>query len=148
MSELPEKLAAVVADMQSITDRNERAELLIEMADRFDTARVPSDIAVKPYDETHRVPACESDAFVWAVDQPDGTLTYWFDVLNPQGLSAMAMCVILKEALDGVALDQIAQVTPDIVPQIFGRELTMGKGIGVSGIVTKVVYEANRRRKQ
>ncbi len=147
MTELPERLAAIVADMATVTDRQERAELLIEMADRFDTARVPSAIATKPYPEDHRVPACESDAFVWTVDQPDGTLTYWFDVLNPQGLSAMAMCVILKETLDGVPLAEVAQVTPDIVPKIFGRELTMGKGIGVSGIVTMVVYQAKQRLK-
>jgi len=57
MSGLPDKLAAIVADLESVTDRNERAELLIEFADRFDAVRVPAQIAHKPYDEAHRVPA-------------------------------------------------------------------------------------------
>ncbi|NJO83909.1 MAG: SufE family protein [Blastochloris sp.] len=95
MSEIPAKLNELLEDMDAVTDRMERAELLIEIADRFPAVRVPAEIAAKPYDEAHRVPACESEAFVWAVDQPNGTLKYYFDVLNPQGLSAMAIAVIL-----------------------------------------------------
>ena len=101
MAELPEKLAELVEDLASVTDRRERADLLIEIADRFDQVKVPPSMATKPYDERHRAPACESEAFVWAVDQPDGTLKYYFDVLNPQGLSAMAMAVILGETVSG-----------------------------------------------
>jgi sulfur transfer protein SufE len=145
MSGLPDKLAAIVADLESVTDRNERAELLIEFADRFDAVRVPAQIAHKPYDEAHRVPACESDAFVWVQDQPDGTLRCYFDVLNPQGLSAMAMAVILSETLNGLSPAQIAQVHSDIVLRLFGRELSMGKGAGLMGIVSMVQAEARRR---
>lgn len=145
MSGLPEKLAAIVADLESVTDRNERAELLIEFADRFDSVRVPQAIAQKPYDEAHRVPACESDAFVWAAEQPDGTLRFYFDVLNPQGLSAMAMSVILGETLNGLSPAQIAPVQSEIVLRLFGRELSMGKGAGLMGIVNMVQAEARRR---
>ena len=96
MAAYPEKLAELVEDMESITDRRERADLLIEIADRFDEVQVPADVATKPYRrKSDNAPACESEAYVWAVDQPDGTLKYYFDVLNPQGLSAMAMSVIL-----------------------------------------------------
>jgi sulfur transfer protein SufE len=145
MSSYPEPLAEIVADMQTITDRQERAELLIEMADRFAAAKVPDSVATKPYPKEHRAPACESEAYVWAVDRPDGTLDFYFDVLNPQGLSAMAMSVILKETLDGQPLEQVARVSTDIVPYIFGREISMGKGAGLSGIVSLVQYEAKKR---
>ena len=148
MSDYPEALTEIVADMQSITDRQERAELLIEYADRFDTVKVPESIATKPYSKEHRAPACESEAYVWTEDRPDGTFDLYFDVLNPQGLSAMAMCVILKETLQGQPLEQVAQITPDIVPQIFGRELSMGKGAGLSGIVSLVQYQARQRLKK
>ena len=148
MAEIPEKLAEVVEDMQSITDRHERADLLIEMADRFAEVKVPSDLAVKPYDERHKAPACESDAYVWAVDQPDGTLRYYFDVLNPQGLSAMAMAVILAETVSGQPLEQVASVSDDVVFKIFGKELSMGKGAGLMGILTLVRGEAKRRMQQ
>ncbi len=145
MAEIPEKLTAVVEDMESITDRHERADLLIEMADRFDEVKVPPTLAVKPYDERHKAPACESDAYVWAVDQPDGTLKYYFDVLNPQGLSAMAMSVILAETVSGQPLEQVASVSDEIVFKIFGRELSMGKGAGLMGILRLVRSEAKRR---
>lgn len=147
MVNFPQELAEVVEDMESITDRHERADMLIETADRFDSVRVPPEIAVKPYPEDHRAPSCESEAFVWAVDQPDGTLKYYFDVLNPQGLSAMAMSVILGETLSGQPLEQVANVPSDIVFRIFGKELSMGKGAGLMGILSLVQNEARRRIK-
>jgi cysteine desulfuration protein SufE len=128
-----------------MTDRTERQEYLIEIADRFPDVRVSPDIANKPYPEEHRVPACESEAFVWAEEQPDGTLKYYFDVLNPQGLSAMAMSVILDETLSGQPLEQVAAVDPSIVFTLFGREISMGKGQGLMGIVQMVKNEARKR---
>jgi sulfur transfer protein SufE len=145
MADIPKKLAEVVEDFESITDRTERQEYLIEIADRFPDVKVPPEIATRPYDESHRVPACESEAFVWAVEQPDGTLKYWFDVLNPQGLSAMAMSSILDETLSGQPLEQVAAIDPSMVFTLFGREVSMGKGQGLMGIVNMVKYEAQKR---
>ena len=145
MANYPEKLAEVVKDMESITDRRERAELLIETADRFDEVRVPSSLATKPYNERHKAPACESEAYVWAVDQPDGSLKYYFDVLNPQGLSAMAMSVILGETVSGQPLEQVVNVPDEVVFKIFGKELSMGKGAGLMGILSLVRAEARAR---
>jgi cysteine desulfuration protein SufE len=146
MADFPEKLAEVVDDFQSITDRRERQEMLIETADRFDDGtRVTPDVATKPYPADHRVPACESDAYVWAIENPDGTQTYRFDVLNPQGLSAMAMAVILDETCSGQPPEEVAKLPVDIVYKIFGNELSMGKGIGVMGIVAMVAALAKRQ---
>jgi cysteine desulfuration protein SufE len=147
MTDYPEKLATVIEDFSFITDRNERAEYLIEIADRFAGVRVPQTIATKPYSDEHKVPACESEAYVWAKDQPDGTLKYYFDVLNPQGLSAMAMSVILDETCSGQPLNQVAAVPTDIVFTLFGKEISMGKGQGLMGIVNMVQYEAKKRLK-
>jgi cysteine desulfuration protein SufE len=147
MADYPQKLADVLEDFSFLTDRTERSEYLIEIADRFKESKVTPDIATKPYEESHRVPACESEAFVWAVDNPDGTLTYRFDVLNPQGLSAMAMSVILNESCSGTPLEQVATVSTDIVFKIFGREISMGKGQGLMGIVAMVQHEAQKRLK-
>lgn len=147
MAQIPEKLAEVLEDFESITDRTERSEYLIEIADRFADVKVPPEVATKPYDEAHRVPACESEAFVWALEQPDGTIKYWFDVLNPQGLSAMAISVVLDETCSGQPLAQVAAVDSSIVFTLFGREVSMGKGQGLMGIVSMVKYEAERRIK-
>lgn len=147
MANIPEKLAEIVDDFSMITDRTERSEYLIEIADRFPSVRVPASIATKPYPEEHKVPACESEAYVWVEENTDGTLKYWFDVLNPQGLSAMAMSVILDETCSGQPLDKVANVQTDVVFTLFGREISMGKGQGLMGIVTMVQYEAKKRLK-
>lgn len=145
MSDYPPKLAELIEDFSEITDRSERQEYLIEIADRFPEVKVPPEIATQPYSEDHRVPACESEAFVWATENPDGTLKYNFDVLNPQGLSAMAMSVVLGETCSGQPLDKVATIQPDIVFTLFGKEISMGKGQGLMGIVTMVQYEAKKR---
>lgn len=134
----PPALAALAEEFASITDRNERVEALIEIADRFDQVRVPPEIATKPYPEENHVQYCESDAYVWAQDNPDGTLRFYFDVLNPQGLSAMAMSVVLAEHLSGAPLEQVSKIDSDLVFKLFGREISMGKGQGLMGIIAMV----------
>lgn len=145
MPELPQKLNEVLEDFSFLTSRNERAEYLIDIADRFDEVRVPQELSTPPHPEENHVIRCESDAYVWSVDQPDGTQKYYFDVLNPQGLSAMAMSVILADSLNGQPLEQVANVPEDIVLKIFGKEISMGKGQGLMGIVGMVSYAAKRK---
>ncbi|MCC6614378.1 MAG: SufE family protein [Anaerolineae bacterium] len=146
MSQYPPEIAETVEELASITDRQERAEMLIEIADRFSEVKVTPDIATKPYDEAHRVPACESEAFVWAQPQADGTLRYYFDVLNPQGLSAMAMSVVLGEALNGQPAERALGVPSELVFDLFGREISMGKGAGLMGILSMVQSYARRHQ--
>lgn len=136
MPDYPEKLEEVLADFAFVTTRSERAELLISWADRFE--KVPGRIATPPYPEDHRVQFCESEAYVWAEELPDGTLKFYFAVENPQGLSAMALAVILDDTLSGAPLEQVAQVSPDVVLQIFGKDISMGKGQGLMGMVSMV----------
>ncbi len=145
MSDTPAKLQALLTDFSALTDRHERAEYLIEIADRFKDVRVPPDISTRPHSEANHVQMCESDAYVWAVDQPDGTQKYYFDVLNPQGLSAMALSVILSESLSNQPVEAVANIKSDMVFTIFGREVAMGKGQGLMGIVNMVQYAAKTK---
>ena len=91
------------------------------------------------------VPACESEAYVWAEDLPNGTLQYYFAVENPQGLSAMAMAAILDKTLSGQPPDSISNVSPEIVFDIFGKEISMGKGQGLTSMVGIVQAIARER---
>jgi cysteine desulfuration protein SufE len=125
--------------------------MLIEYADRFE--EVPAAVASRPFPERSRAPRCESEAYVFASDQPDGTLKLWFAVENPQGLSARAWAVVLDQALSGQPLEQVVRVPQDVVFRIFGRDLSMGKGQGLIGMLEVVQHEArtrleNRRRAQ
>ena len=146
MPEYPERLAALLEDFALVSDRHERAEMLIELADRFE--EVPARIATRPFPEEHRVQRCESEAYVWAEPQADDTLKYYFAVENPQGLSAKAMAVILDETLSGAPVAQVVQVPDDIIFQIFGRELSMGKGQGLLGMLSMVRAFARARLQQ
>jgi cysteine desulfuration protein SufE len=142
MPEYPKKLQDVLDDFSFVTTRSERADLLIDIADRFQ--KVPERIATPPYDDEHRVPFCESEAYVWTEEQPDGTLKFYFAVENPQGLSAQATAVILDETLSGAPLEQVAHVSPEIIYAIFGKDISMGKGQGLMGMVSMVQAAAKR----
>ncbi len=134
--DLPKKLADLLDMFSFIEDRQERIETLIGVADRFKP--VPERIAARPYPETARVPHCESEAFVFAEPRPDGTLDFHFAVENPQGISAMSMAVIIDETLSGEPLEKVVAVPVDVVYRIFGNELSMGKTMGLTGIVQMV----------
>ena len=143
MAALPPKLQEYLDDFGFVTSREERVDYLISIADEFQP--VPPAIASKPYDEAQRVIGCESEAFVWAIDRPDGRLDYYFDVLNPQGLSAMAMSAILEQACSGAPLEQVANINAEVVFTFFGRDISMGKGRGLTELVNAVVFQARQR---
>ena len=142
MTSIPQPLESVLADFDFV-DRAERIELLIEAADRFED--VPERIATRPFPEANHVQHCESEAYVWAEDQPDGTLKYYFAVENPQGISAKSWAVIMDETLSGQPLEQVALVDPQTVFRVYGKDLSMGKGQGLMGMLSHVTHAAKLR---
>lgn len=140
---IPAKLADMVDFLKGL-DRTERIQALIDLGEKFKP--VPADVASQPYPETARVPHCESEAFVFSQQQPDGTLKFYFDVLNPQGISAKATAVILDRTLSGQPLDQVVAVPADIIYDVFGRELSMGKNMGLTGMVNLCKLAAARQK--
>ncbi len=145
MADYPPKLQDYLEDFDFISSREERVDFLLAIADEFKP--VPASVANKPYDEAQRVIGCESEAFVWAIDRTDGTLDFYFDVLNPQGLSAMAMSTILDQSCSGVPLEQVASIDGEVVFTFFGKDISMGKGRGLTELVNAVVFHARRRLK-
>lgn len=143
MADYPPKLQEYLDDFGFISSREDRVDYLIDIADEF--TPVPASIATQPYDEAHRVIGCESEAFVWAIDRPDGTLDFYFDVLNPQGLSAKAMSAILDHSCSGAPLNQVAEINGEVVFTFFGRDISMGKGRGLTELINAVVYQAKLR---
>lgn len=144
MTTIPESLERLLEDFR-FADRTERIDMLIEYADRF--REVPETIATRPFGEDHHVQKCESDAYVWAEDLPGGTLKYHFAVENPQGISAKAWSVILDETLSGQPLEVVVETPLDIVFTVFGKEVSMGKGMGLMGITELVTAIAKRKLK-
>ena len=136
MSPLPEKLQSVLATFDLFPDPADRTDMLLSYADQF--RDVPPDVATRPFDQSHQVPQCESDAYVWAMKLPDGTLQLHFAVENPSGVSAKALATILDRSLSGLPPEQIAQIDPSIVERIFRQNISMGKGMGLMSMVEAV----------
>src|SRR5687767_11892080 len=105
---LPSRLQAVLETFDMFPDQTDRTNMLLSYADRF--REVPPAVATRPFDKSHQVPQCESDAYVWAMRQPDGTLDLHFAVENPSGVSAKALAAILQKSLSGLPVDEIANV--------------------------------------
>ncbi len=141
---LPPRLAEHLEMLALLPDRADRIEYLISLADRFH--EVSPQVATRPFAESHRVPQCESEAFVWATPREDGTLDFQFAVDNPQGISAKALAAILGDSLGGQALAAITAIPGDVVYGLFGRELSMGKNLGLLGMLQ--MCQAFARRQQ
>lgn len=136
MIELPAKLSRLLAEFEAQPDRRRRAEMLIDLADRFEGP--PPSVATRPFPEENHVLGCESDAYVWAEDQPDGALKFHVAVENPQAISAKALAVIVADTLSGATPEQVVAVPTDVVFRFFGRDVSRGKGQDLVGIMSKV----------
>jgi len=132
---MPQKLEQLV-EMFQMFDPPDRTEMLLSYADQF--KEVPPEIATRPFPTSHQVPQCESEAYVWARKQPDGTLQLYFAVENPSGVSAKALAAILDKTLSGLPAVEIARVNTDIVEKIFRQNISMGKGMGLMSMVQAV----------
>jgi cysteine desulfuration protein SufE len=131
----PAKLQAVI-DMFGMFEPHDRTNMLLSYSDQF--REVPPEVASRPFDMSHQVPQCESDAYAWAMKQPDGTLKLYFAVENPSGVSARALAAILDKTLSGLPPEEIAQVDSSIVEKLFRQNISMGKGMGLMSMVEAV----------
>ncbi len=136
------KLQALLDLFAEYTGPTERTELLLSYADKFKD--VPAAVATRPFDQSALVPHCESEAYVWAVPNPDGSLKLHFAVENPSGISAKALAAILDRTLSGLPAAEIAKVDPEIVEKIFRQNISMGKGMGLMSMVQRVQQLAKR----
>ncbi len=142
MDPYPERLAMLLEYLDLAGDRDERIQMLIDIASRFKV--VSESIATRPFPKSHLTPACESEAYVWCEELPSQALKFHFAVENPQGISAKCMAVILDETLSGEPASRLAQVPGELVYRIFGKDLSMGKSMGLMGMVSMVQACAKR----
>jgi cysteine desulfuration protein SufE len=132
----PPKLEQVLETFDLFPDPADRTGLLLSYADQF--REVPAEVAKRPFPKSHQIPQCESDAYAWAVTQPDGTLKLHFAVENPSGISAKALAAILDRTLSGLPPADIRCIDPSIVERIFRQNISMGKGMGLMSMVEAV----------
>lgn len=123
---LPKALQERLADLEFL-DRTGRIDYLIGLGDEF---KNPSREEFPRREECH-VQGCESMVYVGR--DPQGQFRIAID--NPQGISAMAMATIVLEDIVGADPEQIRAIPEDVVYRIFGNELSMGKSLGLTGMV-------------
>jgi len=138
---LKNKIDSILEDLNS--NQELKADTLIEYADSF--IEVPNEIASAPYPESHKIPACESEAYAFYKVNSDQTIKFYFAVTNPQGISAKAFAVILDEGFSNQNLNDIINSDPDIVKKVFGNSVSMGKGLGLNSMlgVVKTIAQNN-----
>lgn len=125
-----------------LADQDLKADLLIELADQFET--VPERIAKRPYPEHAKIPGCESEAYIFFEDTESAGLHFWFAVENPQGVSAKALATFLRQTLFGRTAEELSAIEESVVYDLFGKNLSLGKGQGLMGMVQAVRQKAIR----
>ena len=150
-SRYPEALRDVLEVFE--TNPADRNQMLIEYSDQF--SGVPEEICARPYPPTNQVPHCESDSYVFVepLDDPATTpsprLKFYFAVENPFGVSARALSAVLDSTINGLPADEIAKMPiEELVPTLFGKNISMGKGQGLLSIAAVVKRLAQRYTKQ
>jgi sulfur transfer protein SufE len=142
----PEKLREVLEIFRD--NPTERNPMLVEYSDQFQG--VPERVATRPYPQSHQVPHCESDSYVFV--EPigpergaDTALQFYFAVENPFGVSARSLSAILDQTINGMPARDIATMPIDeLVPTLFGKNISMGKGQGLLSIASVVKVLAQR----
>lgn len=142
MSEYPDKLQSIIDELALIEDPQDRMEFLIDYSDKFE--EVPENIAKRPFPAETKVPFCESEAYVFAVRNDDGTIKYYYAVDNPNGVSAKALAQIFSITLNGSKPEDIEKIPLDVIYKIFGQSLSMGKNMGLTGILQMMKRDAKK----
>ena len=137
----PDKLKGFLESLQLFESNNDRVNFLIDYAEQF--RPVPESIATKPYPDNKRVEFCESGAYVWTLKEGD-RYKFFFDVMNPQGISAKSVCAIFEETLNGETSEKILSVPDDFVFDVFGQNLSMGKNLGLTNILAKMKSDVRK----
>jgi sulfur transfer protein SufE len=145
-SAYPQKLREVLEIF--VENPGDRNAMLVEYSDQFEG--VPERIATRPYPLSHQVPHCESDTYVFVepqgpVNAGETRLKFFYAVENPFGVSARSLSAILDQTLSGLTAHEIAAMPiDDLVPTLFGKNISMGKGQGLLSIASVVKVLAQR----
>jgi cysteine desulfuration protein SufE len=116
---MPPKLAEIVADFAS-APREVVLEMMLEFADAVPP--LPADLA--GHEGMEQVPECQTQFFLKAVVQPDGTVVTHFDC-PPEAPTTRAFAGILAEGLAGASAAEVVAVPDDL----YGR---MGLATAIS----------------
>jgi cysteine desulfuration protein SufE len=105
---MPPKLAEIVAEFAT-APRDVVLEMLLEFADAMPP--LPADLA--GHDGMEQVPECQTQFFLKATVQPDGSVVSLFDC-PPEAPTTRAFAGILAEGLAGASAVEVLAVPDDL----------------------------------
>jgi cysteine desulfuration protein SufE len=108
VSDMPPKLAEIVDDFASAP-----REVVLEMLLEFSDAVPPLPAELAGHEGMEQVPECQTQFFLRAQVQPDGTVVSNFDC-PPEAPTTRAFAGILAEGLAGAKTDEILAVPDDL----------------------------------
>ena len=131
MSNLPSKLQEIVDDF-AMSSRQEKIEMLIGYAETL--SPLPERWQGER-DKMEPVPECMTPVFLVAEQQPEGGLTYYFDI-PPQSPTVRGLAAILANGLNGSTPAEILGVPSDFFTQMNLQEaLSFQRLNGFPGIL-------------
>ncbi|MBB2944821.1 cysteine desulfuration protein SufE [Actinoplanes lutulentus] len=108
MTDMPPKLAEIVDDFASAP-----REVVLEMLLEFSDAVPPLPESLAGHEGMEQVPECQTQFFLKALVQPDGTVVTHFDC-PPEAPTTRAFAGILAEGLAGASAEEILAVPDDL----------------------------------
>jgi cysteine desulfuration protein SufE len=138
----PQRLRRLLDSWQQLSDQNQRIEALVAYAQRYPSLESQSGESLPGAENL--VPGCESQVYVWSEPSHNNRRRLRFRVNNPSGISSMALAVLLEETLSEEDPEAVRSVDEEFVYDLFGRELSMGKGMGLLNMVRMAKKELLR----
>lgn len=136
MKKYPIEIQEILDTINLFDTVQDKIDVLVNYAESF--TEVPKSIAAHPFPQTNKVEYCESEAYVWVIKLDEGKFELYFAVDNPGGISAKALCSILQKTLSGKDAMTILSVNSDLVFELFGTKISMGKNLGLTGIIRMI----------
>ena len=137
---LPSKLQEIVDDFASMT-REEKVETLIAYSESL----LPLPEWLKgEREKMEPVPECMTPVFLFAEKNPDGGLTFHFDI-PPQSPTVRGLAAILASGLDGCKPEEILTVPPDFfTPMKLEEAITHQRINGFMGVLAHMKHAATQ----
>ena len=137
---LPSKLQEIVDDFASMT-REEKVETLIAYSESLPP--LPEWLKGERA-KMEPVPECMTPVFLFAEKNPDGGLTFHFDI-PPQSPTVRGLAAILASGLDGCKPEEILTVPPDFfTPMKLEEAITHQRINGFMGVLAHMKHAATQ----
>ena len=137
---LPSKLQEIVDDFAGMA-REEKVETLIAYSESLPP--LPEWLKGER-EKMEPVPECMTPVFLFAEKNPDGGLTFHFDI-PPQSPTVRGLAAILASGLDGCKPDEILTAPPDFfTPMKLEEAITHQRINGFMGVLAHMKHAATQ----